>query len=193
MLNYNISTFDDIKQISHSHSVYNKVINAGVCVVCSLVLSNAVNYNFSMNNNLETPSIYESNIQDNSKNIYWNIQAVISADLLTKREENMKVIDKIALLEENWNGNGANKFSEELISNAKMLISNFSIQPDVLPTARDSIQMEYEKDSGDYIEFELFKNGQLKVFTFSNHQFNTEYIDLDSANEVFRSFYGQQI
>ncbi|KJE25644.1 hypothetical protein LG52_3208 [Geobacillus kaustophilus] len=36
-------------------------------------------------------------------------------------------------------------------------------QPKLFPTARDSIQLEFEKENGDYLEFELFEN-KIDVF-----------------------------
>jgi len=34
----------------------------------------------------------------------------------------------------------------------------------IFPTARGSIQMEYETERGDYLELELFEDGRLKAF-----------------------------
>ena len=107
------------------------------------------------------------------------------------RYDRLVRIDKIGELQDGWNGKDANSFSKELIGKAKGIIMKLIIQPDVFPTARDSIQFEYEKKNGDYLEFELFESGILKMFLYE-HTGNskTRYISENEMNEIVGDFYG---
>lgn len=73
-----------------------------------------------------------------------------------KKLYNKNKVREFLNLEEDWNGNQAAAFSEDLINKALKIIGVIHDQPDVFPTARQSIQMEYEKENGDYLEFEIF-------------------------------------
>lgn len=120
----------------------------------------------------------------------WDGVSVMSAD---RTKSLLRILD-IEKLPDNWNGNGATSFTKEILATAKSIIMQLSIQPHIFPTARDSIQFEYENDMGDYLEFELFDNGMLKVFTYS-HSGNTDtnYIEVCKMNEVVNKFYGRNI
>ena len=67
-------------------------------------------------------------------------------------KESYKRIDEIGKLEDNWNENGAHRFSKQIISEVKGLVKLFKIQPHIFPTACDSIQFEFENMAGDYLE-----------------------------------------
>ncbi|MEN1969856.1 hypothetical protein WMZ97_17480 [Lentibacillus sp. N15] len=75
-----------------------------------------------------------------------------------RKRYNINKLKDFLKLEENWNSNQAAVFDEDLINKALEIISVIPVQPDVFPTARQSIQMEYEKENGDYLEFEIFKD-----------------------------------
>jgi hypothetical protein len=68
---------------------------------------------------------------------------------------NMNKLDEILEMEANWDGYGANPFPLKHIQICKKILNNLSIQPDIFPTGRDSIQFEYENDEH-YLEFEIF-------------------------------------
>ena len=70
--------------------------------------------------------------------------------------QNMKKLSEIENLEDNWNGYGASKFCSAVIANAKSMLQVLLQQPFISPTARQSIQMEYDGKNGDYFEIEVF-------------------------------------
>lgn len=97
-------------------------------------------------------------------------------------------------LEENWNRNGAGRLSANLISFVRDVILNLSEEPSVFPTARDSIQLEYENDAGDYLEFELFENGRIKMFSFDHAGKSvSKDMGIDELNQVVSVFYEKTI
>lgn len=109
-------------------------------------------------------------------------------------ENSLLRLEEIGALKENWNGNGASAFSEELISRAKELVCGLSKQPIILPTGRDSIQMEYENEDGDYLEFELFEGDRLKMFLYTHDGVSeTKYILFRLADKAVCEFYGRNL
>ena len=70
--------------------------------------------------------------------------------------ENMKTLSIIESLEENWNGYGAPPFQKELIDKVKCIIKNLDEQPEIFPTGRGTIQLEYESKDKSYLEFEVY-------------------------------------
>ena len=109
-----------------------------------------------------------------------------------KRNRNLDKLDAIALLGENWNGHGAKPFSRTLIERARHVILNLDVQPEVFPTAANSIQIEYEKENGEYLEIQIVEDGPYEGFRIYGDE--TEEIftlnpDVDEINEAARSFY----
>ena len=79
---------------------------------------------------------------------------------------NQKKISEIRDLPDNWNENGALGFSDEILNMLCQILEKLSVQPQIFPTARDSIQLEFENNYGDYLEVELFEDGRLKEFFY---------------------------
>lgn len=77
---------------------------------------------------------------------------------------NLRKLDEIRTLPRNWNGNGAKRFSRKIINRAKNLLLNLDRQPQVFPTANDSIQIEYDGDENSYLEFQVTKKRTLHFY-----------------------------
>lgn len=91
-----------------------------------------------------------------------------------KLQENLDLIDKFKSFENNWNGYDALRFSKSVIDNARSALYFLDRQPDVFPTGRNSIQFEYEKDNGDYLEFEIFEDSIVAFQIISDEE--NEYL-----------------
>jgi hypothetical protein len=104
---------------------------------------------------------------------------------------NMKKLDNFLLLESNWNLNGAEKFSKNLIDLTKTVINSISIQPEIFPTGRNSIQLEWEKDNGDYLEFEVFQNEIICLEIIEKVE-KSFAVKAENVNSIVRNFYGKQ-
>ena len=70
-------------------------------------------------------------------------------------EENLIKLDSFKELKKDWNGYGAEPFNEEHIEKVKFLVSLLKIQPDIYPTARNSIQLEFGYNE---LEYEIFSD-----------------------------------
>lgn len=78
--------------------------------------------------------------------------------------QNMEKLSEIGKLKDNWNGYGAHKFGSTVINNAKTMLRVLKEQPFISPTARQSIQMEFDGKNGDYFEIEVFADS-IDVYT----------------------------
>jgi len=99
-------------------------------------------------------------------------------------------IDQIGNLKENWNQNGAPSFSKEQIKTMRKIVYAVDVQPFISPTAKGTIQFEYEDEKGNYLEFELYPNLTIKMFIYTKQgESKTEYITMEKVSESVDSFY----
>ena len=95
-------------------------------------------------------------------------------------------LNDIAHLKRNWNDNNANPFPANLIEKCANLISQLEVQPFISPTACGAIQMEYEKENGDYLELEIYSE-KIEVYQIINNAGYEETLtSSDYLNEVNR-------
>lgn len=114
-----------------------------------------------------------------------------------RRVMNLVKIGKIKNLQNDWNGYGANPINPKVINYASTLLATLQQEPFICPTARDSIQFEYEKPNGDYLEIEIFDSKIVLYRETGDQSFEKPYKLSDAsytaiAKEV-RQFYGQQL
>lgn len=87
----------------------------------------------------------------------WTVKhgSIINYSLSMKSMDNLKKLNKIAGLKDDWNLHGASSFSESLIEVCRNMLLILNRQPDIFPTANDSIQFEFVNND-DYLEVEIF-------------------------------------
>lgn len=103
-------------------------------------------------------------------------------------------LDDISGLENNWNDHGAKCFSRQLVEKCRTIVNDLVAEPFVCPTACGSIQFEYEKEDGDYLEFEVFED-RIEVYSDTKEngerEFNLEGITAtDKMKQLVVDFYG---
>ena len=79
-------------------------------------------------------------------------------------KRNLAKLEEIKSLKRNWNGNKAKPISKKLVNKTKTLLINLDKQPQVFPTANDSIQIEYDGLKNSYLELQVTKNNELTYF-----------------------------
>ena len=106
-----------------------------------------------------------------------------------KLEANLRVMNEIAGLKDGWNGNGADAFSSELTNRCSGILRRLEVQPDVFPTGEDSIQFEWEKDDGSYLEMEVFEDGRISMYLQqANGAWETDEIKSEEIGENLHGF-----
>lgn len=167
-----------------------------VAIILSCLTTNYISASLSQRVVVEGSSLFSADLAGesfyNNGNISysWDGVSVMSVD----RSRSLLRIREIESLGDNWNGNGASVFSDKILAAARNAIYQLSVQPSILPTARDSIQFEYENVVGDYLEFEIFEDGQIKKFYYG-HDGNAEtaFISVSEMNMLVNDFYGRNI
>lgn len=106
--------------------------------------------------------------------------------------DSIKRLEQIQALDENWNGYGAKPIPTSVIGTAREVVQALQHQPVICPTARESIQLEYERASGDYLEIELFADDTMGVFRIVGGAESewTQPIDVAYINDMVDQFCG---
>ncbi len=107
--------------------------------------------------------------------------------------KNILKLYEIKSLKRNWNGNRAKPISKKIINKTKSLIINLERQPQVFPTANDSIQIEYDGENNSYLELQVTKQNKLSYFKVDkNGEEITGTIPCSSfaLNALVEEFYG---
>lgn len=102
-------------------------------------------------------------------------------------------LSEIEKLKDNWNDNGASSFSSKLIGKCRKIAMQLVSEPFVCPTACGSIQFEYEKENGDYLEFEIYED-RIECFldtaSGGEEEFNLQGITaIDKMKQMVVDFY----
>ena len=103
----------------------------------------------------------------------------IIKDELTR---NLERLNDIAELESDWNGYGTESFSSELITEVRNIISSLSEQPEIFPTGRKSIQLEYHLSDKSYLEFEIFGGKVIAMQVSGTDYDNAKFWELSASD-----------
>ena len=85
--------------------------------------------------------------------------------------QNFSVFDEIAALGDNWNGYDAEPFEPIFVGKCRDIFSQLVSEPEVFPTARNSIQFEYELEDKSYLEFEIYRD-KITVLIVEKREYN---------------------
>lgn len=97
-------------------------------------------------------------------------------------DQNAILLEKFRNYEENWNGYGAPKFADSLINDVESILLGIRRTPKIFPTGRHSIQFEYEKQNGDYLEFEIYSMNKVGLLMMIGD--NPEQELMINANQI---------
>lgn len=78
--------------------------------------------------------------------------------------KNLTKLEEIKSLKHNWNGNKARPISKKIINKTKTLLVKLDRQPQIFPTADDSIQLEYDGENNSYLELQVKSDDKLSYF-----------------------------
>lgn len=124
--------------------------------------------------------------------IYFGGDLLVNVNF--KMVKNIQRLDKIASMPDNWNENNAKHFTKELVDKCKRIISILSIQPELFPTANNSIQMEYEKENGEYLELNVRENCVDVYLTYkdeSEEEYSITSQEEQKIKETVDNFYAR--
>jgi len=112
---------------------------------------------------------------------------------LRKKLNNINTILCFKKFGDDWNGNGAEPLSENLIQKAFDFVNSplLKFQPNVFPTARHSIQLEYEKSNGNYLEIEIFEDKYSAYSEIDDKSTEYKSISFNESIKLIDEFYSR--
>ena len=137
------------------------------------------------------------NIGKNAGAVRFLNGASLSYEGVSTVNKKMKTnIDKVLSFldfHEGWNGNRGKAFSDVLLKKIVTLLSKLPFQPEVFPVEDGSVQLEYEKETGEYLEYEI--RDDLCVTEFSidvagNESERCFGFDEETIKKQVAAFYG---
>ena len=108
-------------------------------------------------------------------------------------KENLKKLDEISSLKKNWNGNQAKAIRKKIIKRSKVLVIDLDKQPQIFPTANESIQIEYDGINNSYLEFQITKKNVISYYMVDKKGTEkTGNVNFSSSavNKIVGEFYG---
>lgn len=110
---------------------------------------------------------------------------------MDKKNRNLKLINNLREFKENWNAYGAKGFSKELCDFASEIIESLDEenQPKLFPTSSESIQIEYEKDNGEYLEFEIYPTKTIEMYKVNTDgEEICKYVTMEQLKGIVKKF-----
>lgn len=188
---------------NHKFSIRNNILGIGVCIITffNTPYSNHINcLNNTYNNSFNYAIINDIGIVNNM-NEYTNTkinnkdEIIMSRDITPDIQLNLDKLKMISQLDFNWNLYGAEPINTNLIDIMRNLIYELEYQPQIFPTACNSIQFEYDNPKGDYLEFELINDDEIKIFKLDsndNETYSSCKPDSKVINKILGEFYGTE-
>lgn len=143
-------------------------------------------FNFTASNQITFHNLIRLASYEGTKSLRKSI--VVSKEL----SDNIEKVNRIGRLEFNWNGNNAEPFARRHLDKVKVLLLHLERQPEVFPTAADSIQLEYDGENGAYLEFQIYEDDNADVFCVDKQGAEMEWqvaLDDNVINSIVRKFY----
>jgi len=108
---------------------------------------------------------------------------------------NLEKLKNMRSFKHDWNGFGADAFTESSLLWFEKVINSLKEQPEIAPTGRNSLYMQYKSDDGSMLAFELSENRAEKVYVPEGdyNKIETEIITSDiceQINDCVVRFYG---
>lgn len=101
------------------------------------------------------------------------------------KKENLNKISRISEFKENWNGNSARPFSPQAIRLFTAIFENLEEQPEIAPTGRNSLYLQYSADNDNLLAFEVSEEKVEKVLVANG---NFDKATAESANNNLIEF-----
>lgn len=123
-----------------------------------------------------------------------NANATISSKefFISKAQtENLKKLQKISELPDDWNGYGAKPISKEVIQEVRTIVSELNYQPEIFPLPDNEIQLEFDGPNQSYLEIVIGTKDLANIFIMDSTGNEVEkFVSKNSIILEVSSFYG---
>ena len=73
-----------------------------------------------------------------------------------EKNRSLRTLSDIQNLEHDWDGYGADRIPAAVVLLARNIVASLDYQPEIYPTKRRTVQMQYELSDRSYLEFEIY-------------------------------------
>ena len=108
-------------------------------------------------------------------------------------DDNMNKLEVIRRLKDGWNGNGAPAFSDATVDKVVKLVKGVSLQPEIFPTALNTIQLEYDNSRHDHMEIDIGESDAAQIYIKmcnGEERFEEIKVDAKAVGRRVKEFYG---
>lgn len=134
--------------------------------------------------------------QSKTQSVYDELSQTQSAD--DERSEkllhNLERLNSFRFLRPGWNGYDADPLDDAVISRARdVLLKTWFLKhnPEIFPTARDSIQFEYRREDGGYLEVEIYGDSFGVYLSAGGKETEKDGLSRDEITAMIRDFYAE--
>lgn len=191
--------FSNFNVNSNQENTYNKSkkldrakVVMFVCAGLTAVEPISSNIDVALSQKLGVQSYMKYDLLENKSNDSWGSMSKV-VDIM--KCMNLNKIEFMKAFTEDWNGNGAKAFSVKAIQLFEEIINSLVKQPEIAPTGRNSLLMQYELDDKSILAFEVRENVTEKVFVpqgnytmIETETFTDDFVQNISAS--VEKFYG---
>lgn len=188
----NVSTFSMVScnsSVPSCKSVLPNIINKtclyALFVGASLLIGSCDVLDFSSNyskNNSPTRCIEYNNLCIGEGSRCLNSNSYV--DLL--KVENLNKLDCMSAFQDNWNGVGGVAFSDAAIHTFKNILEGLFKQPQIAPTGRNSLFLQYESTNHSILAFEV-KETQVEMVCVPNGDYKA------AISKIFKDNFTEQM
>ena len=198
--NYSISSiyttlqpYENKNLVTHTNNI-GKTITISIFVGTTLLAIpfSGLSGDFKLTSNYSSTACIDYVSLDGSKEIDY-LNNSLFLDLL--KIENLKKLEYMSKFQENWNGSGGQAFSNVSIRLFRDIIDHAWKQPNIAPTGRNSLLLQYELDDRSVLAFEVLESRiEMVCVPKGNYSLATSNVFTDNFIEQINSqvarFYG---
>lgn len=170
-----------------------KTAGLSFAIITSIPLTLTTNdISYTYNNTTGGMQVIESISMDTK---ICESEGILKVSIDARKYENLKLLNTISSLEENWNGYGAITFSKESMAFFESLINGLDVQPIISPTGRGTLYLEYSDGAG-MLGFEAFCGKIDMAFISDDGRIRNTTIDKnfnEEINKMVENYYGKRL
>lgn len=126
---------------------------------------------------------------DSAGNVHSGVPVWSSVDTWSI-DDALTSIEKIRMLEDNWDSEGSPAFTAQLLDHVSEIVKQLDPAPYVAPTGVDSILLEYYGEGDEYLSFDISADGNVQMLcSDANDEYVTETISVTDIQSMVSEFH----
>lgn len=123
-----------------------------------------------------------------SQNQTSTVASVVDFAVVNKLGENFHKLYSYLDFSDGWNGYNGKKFSKKTIVRTLSILKRLQLQPQMFPTGRGSVQLEYHFDDDNLVEMEVSSNEIIAYWVIRGDEREEEISNVRIACQKLNEF-----